>query len=119
MRGRSAVLFALILALFLAGPLAGVNGPATAVEAAAPDTPSVSGLRANGLVDPLGIGAAAPRLSWLVDADRRGVLQHGYQIRVASTADRLGDPDVWDSGRVDSPQSVEVGYGGPPLESGT
>ena len=119
MRRRSAVLFALVLALFLAGSLTGVNGPAVAVEAAGPATPSVSGLRVNGLVDPLGIGAATPRLSWLVDAGRRGVLQRGYQIRVASTADRLGDPDVWDSGRVDSPQSVEVRYAGPPLESRT
>lgn len=67
---------------------------------------TVAGLTAEHLVDPLGLDVAAPRLSWRVTGTRRQV---SYRLRVA------GDR-VWDSGRVVSGQSVDVAYGGPPLE---
>ena len=69
--------------------------------------------------NPLGIEAAKPRLSWKLRGDRRGLRQMAYQIRAAQTADALaeGRDLLWDSGRVESDQSVHVPYIGPALES--
>jgi alpha-L-rhamnosidase len=49
----------------------------------------------------------------------RGVKQHAYQVLVASSPDLLKaeQADLWDSGRVESDQSVHVEYAGKPLGS--
>ena len=49
------------------------------------------------LVDPIGIEAARPRLSWQMADDRRGARQTAYQIVAGSTPDTF---DAWDSGKV-------------------
>ena len=69
--------------------------------------------------EPLGIDITAPRLSWQLRDERRGARQTGYEIRVASSAESLAQDhaDIWDSGRVNSDQSVNVLYGGPAIES--
>jgi len=74
------------------------------------------------LNNPLGIDAARPRLSWTLRAratERRGLTQQAYQIRVASSPDRLrrGAADLWDTGRVASSECVDVVYAGRPLSS--
>lgn len=63
----------------------------------------------------------APYLSWIVSDGARGAVQTAYQIQVASSPESLeGDaPDVWDSGKVASAESVGVPYAGPPLASNT
>ena len=70
--------------------------------------------------NPLGIEAAQPRLSWKLISDQRGERQTAYQIRVASSADLLAtdNPDLWDSGKVAASNSIQVFYGGKPLQSG-
>lgn len=68
---------------------------------------------------PLGLDAARPRLSWPAVSDASGVAQSAYQIRVASSAAALQRPDVWDSGKVLSAESVLVPYAGPPLRRST
>lgn len=68
---------------------------------------------------PLGIDAQHPRLSWPVASDEPGMRQSAYQIRVASSAPGLSHPDVWDSGKVTSGDSVLVPYAGPRLEPRT
>jgi len=65
-----------------------------------------SGLRVEHLDTALGIRTTAPRLSWRLPDGAIG--QTGYRI----TAD-----NGWDSGWVDSDQSVLVPYAGPPLTS--
>ena len=80
-----------------------------------PDAPTF--LRCEYLVDPVGISEAAPRLSWLVSDERRGARQSAYEIRVASDPDRLGEPDVWNSGKVRSAENAHVVYAGPALAS--
>ena len=55
-----------------------------------------SGLRADHLVAPLGLGPGAPRLSWKLPAD--ATRQEAYRVMA-------GD---WDSARVDSPDSLFV-----------
>src|SRR5665647_1109899 len=85
--------------------------------AASTATPVVSHLLTNSLVDPLGVDGSTPRLSWQVDAPRRGMSQSRYAIHVASTPAGLTSPDVWNSDTVTSAQSVDVLYRGPALTS--
>lgn len=90
--------------------------------AASGATLSVDDLRCEYLVNPLGIDARAPRLSWKLAAIRpesRGLSQSAYQILVApsETALREDKGALWDSGKVASSQSLHVAYGGKPLAS--
>ncbi len=68
---------------------------------------------------PVGIDVAQPRLSWVLASRQRAQRQTAYQILVASSATRLnrGEADLWDSGRVASDQSIQIGYAGKPLGS--
>ncbi|WP_447035713.1 alpha-L-rhamnosidase [Streptomyces sp. DSM 118878] len=68
---------------------------------------------------PLGLDTPRPRLSWPLASDARGTAQSAYRIRVATAPGRLDRPDVWDSGKVTSTDSVLVPYGGPELKSRT
>ena len=104
------VLLAVLLAALLAPPF-----PA---RAAAPPT-TVGGLLVDGRTSPLGIGGQDPRLSWQLDSERRGVLQTAYQVRAATDPAALAQPDVWDSGRVESSQQLDVAWDGPELASST
>jgi len=76
-------------------------------------------LRCESMYEPLGIDALQPRLSWQVADAGRGTKQFAYEIRVASSVANLsrGSSNVWDSGRVESSDSVNVAYGGPALAS--
>src|SRR4051794_10748525 len=80
---------------------------------------SVSHLRCEYLVNPLGIDERAPRLSWRLESERRGIRQAAYRIRVASTREALvrGEADAWDSGRVESSATTQREYRGSPLKS--
>jgi alpha-L-rhamnosidase len=75
-------------------------------------------LECESLITPLGMDAAKPQLSWKIQDSRPGARQTAYEIQVASKAETLagGKGDVWDSGRVESSQSLGVLYGGPALE---
>jgi len=68
--------------------------------------------------NPLGIGVRRPRFSWRPEGDRRGILQRAYRLAVAREDGDFNHP-VWDSGTVESGESVLVEYGGPELESRT
>ncbi|GAB3932449.1 alpha-L-rhamnosidase [Micromonospora vulcania] len=96
----------------MAGP-----GPASAAPAAAALT--VTGLTTERASEPIGLDVAKPRLGWRIESAARGVLQESYQVRVATSTDRLGNPDVWDSGRVRSRESTLVAYAGPQLRPRT
>lgn len=69
--------------------------------------------------DPLGIDVVKPRLSWKLDSTRRGASQTAYQLVVAKDLISLVQVDsaLWDSGKVDSNQSIQIPYDGPPLKS--
>ena len=71
------------------------------------------------LTDPLGIDAKAPRLCWQMRSSARGAAQTAYQVLVASSLARLQADrgDFWDSGRVESSESVLIEYGGTRLKS--
>jgi len=78
-------------------------------------------LRCEYLENPLGIDALKPRLSWKLDSSIPGQKQTAYRILVASSPEKLDSNigDLWDTGRVDSDQSIHVDYSGEPLESST
>ncbi|HVU22902.1 MAG TPA: glycoside hydrolase family 78 protein [Opitutus sp.] len=68
--------------------------------------------------NPIGLDAAAPRLTWQLASDHRGAGQSAYQVQVAAERPEFGGALLWDSGRVASDRSVQVAYAGPALASG-
>lgn len=100
------------IALTLATVVAGLAAP-----------PRPADLRCECLVNPPAIDIPQPRLSWVIpplEPPGRGLQQAAYQLQVASSAARLtsGQSDLWESGRIDTDQSVHVRYAGVPLASG-
>ncbi len=78
----------------------------------------VYGLRVESLLSgPAVIMNARPVLSWKLRGGQ-GCRQTAYQIQAASSLERLlSTPDLWDSGRQDSAQSLYVPWGGAPLSA--
>lgn len=81
--------------------------------------PSLTNLRCEYLVNPLGMDQAEPRLSWVLDSGKRGEKQTAYRVLVASSLQLLKNNkgDLWDSGKVVSSQSNQVAYAGSELGS--
>lgn len=71
------------------------------------------------LENPLGIDVQKPRFAWHLISKERNVMQTAYQILVASSEEKLkaNDGDLWDSGKVNSSESIHVTYSGKPLNS--
>ncbi|KAF2096021.1 alpha-L-rhamnosidase [Rhizodiscina lignyota] len=72
-------------------------------------------LRADGLIQPLGMSNVNPRLSWIPLSDTRGDRQTGYQVQVSSSPS-FQVADLWDSGKVHS-TAVWTTYAGRSLAS--
>lgn len=73
-------------------------------------------------VNPSTVDAEQPRLSWInqaVDPAARGQKQTAWQIRVATSPDKLmaGEADLWDSEKQVSEQSTLIKYAGQTLSS--
>ena len=107
--------FSMLITLFLmlcAGLSDTINAAAPAVE--------VKYLKCEYRANPLGIDVVNPRLSWILESAIRGQRQSSWRVLVAAAPDNLKNDkgDIWDSGKVDSGESVNVEYGGKPLESG-
>jgi alpha-L-rhamnosidase len=79
----------------------------------------INDLRCEYLADPLGIDVARPRLSWKLRSSWRGQKQTAYQVLVATSTETLdgGRADLWNTGKVDSGQSIHVEYAGRALGS--
>lgn len=60
--------------------------------------------------NPLGLDVKKPGFSWVLVSDNQNVVQTGYQVVVKES-----DKTVWDSGPVESDQSIHVIYGGEEL----
>lgn len=69
--------------------------------------------------NPIGIDIAKPRLSWQIISDAANVKQTAFEIRVANSSEGLTKKDQlrWNSGKVESDQSVNVSYDGTGLKS--
>ena len=68
---------------------------------------------------PIVVGTRKPRFSWEVPFSGRGRRQGAYQVLVASSPGLIeeGQPDLWDSGRRASSDSVNIVYDGHELSS--
>jgi alpha-L-rhamnosidase len=88
---------------------------------AAKSDEAIVGLKTEYQNDPLGIDVTKPRFSWQSNSRARGAGQSAYEIRVATDRDALrgARPLIWDSGKIDSRQSIFLSYGGPALQSRT
>ncbi|MFC2124778.1 family 78 glycoside hydrolase catalytic domain [Bacteroidota bacterium] len=71
------------------------------------------------LENPLGIDVVKPRFTWSFTASTRNQFQSHYRILLTSMEESLeqDEGDVWDTGKVESDQSLNIVYDGPPLES--
>jgi len=78
----------------------------------------VNDLRCESKVTPTGITVAKPRFSWTFVPDEKHPAQGGYRVCMATTLEKLKDPDIWDTGPTSSPQSDPLEYRGEPLKSG-
>ena len=80
---------------------------------------SVSELRCEHLVNPMGIDTTQPRLSWMLHSSDYDEKQSAYEILVATSESKLksGAADLWDSGKTSSSESILVPYAGKPLIS--
>jgi len=70
--------------------------------------------------NPIGIDVSHPKLFWEVQSEFRDVRQSAYQVEVASSIEKLtgSEADLWNSGKINSSQSIQVEYRGKSLESG-
>ncbi len=70
--------------------------------------------------NPQGIDITNPRLSWKLRGQQRGIYQTAYRITAAESSTDLDEQRwlLWDTGRVESDQSVLIPYAGPSLTSG-
>lgn len=73
----------------------------------------------NDLLNPLGMDDPRPVFGWQLTSPEHTQVQTAYRVLVASSPQLIdkGHGDLWDSGQVQSDQSVQVRYGGRPLTS--
>ena len=109
-----------------ADPLAGISRANLRISGAKARVRQASSclpvsLRCEYLVDPIGIDAAHPRLTWRLQDDRPGALQTAYAISVGTDSMQLSRGEkgnAWYSGRQPSPAQL-VSYTGPALQAFT
>src|ERR1051325_2675434 len=75
---------------------------------------SVTNLRCEYIVNPLGVDTPAPRLFWTIESSLRAQRQTAYRILVASSERILADDrgDLWDSRKVASDETIQICYRG-------
>ena len=76
---------------------------------------SVGSFRVEYESQPVGLATNLPRFSWQIESDEKNVKQDGYRIKVYEWINTL----VWDSGYVESDETVNIRYKGKRLEPDT
>ncbi|MBV5313103.1 MAG: family 78 glycoside hydrolase catalytic domain [Prolixibacteraceae bacterium] len=68
---------------------------------------------------PINMDEAHPRFSWVINASQRNQTQSAYRILLTSSADKLRDDqaDMWDSGKIESSETIQHEYAGIDLKS--
>jgi alpha-L-rhamnosidase len=67
--------------------------------------------------DPIGIDILKPRFSWKITAAGNNIMQSAYSIRVSTDGKFSRSKTIWQSGKVESNESVLIDYNGPTLKS--
>ncbi len=81
------------------------------------------GQQVENLRNPVGIDAAKPRFSWSCRSNKKedsyNKSQSAYQIVVCSSFEKFdaNEGDLWDSGKVESSESLYIEYAGKPLKT--
>lgn len=80
---------------------------------------TVTNLRCESMVNPLGISEMKPRFSWWINSSDRNSKQLTYHILVADTQEKLKKErgTKWDSKVVTSDASIQIAYDGATLEA--
>jgi alpha-L-rhamnosidase len=78
---------------------------------------SVYDLSCEHKINPVGIDAMQPRLSWKIKSTERDALQTSYSIRVTEGLNFSSKNVIWESGKINSDESVLISYAGKPLQS--
>ena len=83
----------------------------------ASDSATVTDLKTEHLVNPLGIDVAQPRFTWRIKDSRQGAFQLAYRMIIDkdSTTVANGKGEIWDTGKVTSPKNL-IGYEGAALQ---
>jgi len=79
----------------------------------------ISELNCENLPNPSVVDVSNPRLSWInkSNVNERGQKQTAYQIRVATSLEGLQQPDLWDSEKTLTEESIRILYNGKKLSS--
>lgn len=79
---------------------------------------SLYDLRCENLKNPIALDNTSPHFSWKIKSHSI-MKQLGYEIQVATDSIKLvqGNADLWNSGFIESDQSIMVSYGGKELKS--
>lgn len=76
-------------------------------------------LRCEYAANSLGVDSPHPRLCWKLDGNGRGQAQSAYEILAATSEKKLaaGTGDLWDTGKVNSDDTIQIHYAGEKLAS--
>ncbi|WP_217651527.1 family 78 glycoside hydrolase catalytic domain [Mariniphaga anaerophila] len=91
------------------------------LESCAPQVDiSTNRLTVNFKENPVGINAKAPLFAWQIVSSQYNVRQSAYRILVAETPEDLSGDNgsVWDSGKINSEESINIPYQGKALSAG-
>ena len=69
-------------------------------------------------VNPLGIDNTSPGFSWKLSGSGNSIMQTAYSLRVSTDRKFQSDKIVWQTGKVESDQSIHLVYNGNELKSG-
>ncbi|NWJ52317.1 MAG: family 78 glycoside hydrolase catalytic domain [Bacteroidetes bacterium] len=80
---------------------------------------TISNLRCEHKINPIGIQNQQPHLSWQIQSNKRNQTQSAYRILVADSQEKLNtnNGNIWDSKKVKANESISVVYTGKTLES--
>ena len=79
---------------------------------------SLKDLTTDHKVNPIGTDNKIPRFSWKITGSGNNIVQTAYSIKVASDEKFSSSKIVWQSGKVESEESILQSYKGPELKSG-
>src|SRR5665647_3235437 len=62
--------------------------------------------------NPIGIDEMHPRFSWIISSEKWNQVQTAFRIQVGSSPAKLNGnkPDLWDSGRIESSETIQQEY---------
>jgi len=73
--------------------------------------PNVTNLTCEYQKNSIGIDVKNPTFSWQLESDRRATFQAAYQVQVSTS--KNFENSIWDTGKVESDQSIQLMYSGP------